>query len=84
MSPLCVASYGGKIEVVKELVKAKADLNLQTKVSDSWPPHPRQHHKGDVGRETRAGGGFRGLSARSAVFECNGSILSRGHVRLKE
>ena len=69
---------------MKELVEAKADLNLQDKVSDSWPPHPRQHHKGDAGGETRADGGFRGLSARSSLFACNGSILSMGHVRSKE
>ena len=79
-----MASCGGKIEVVKELVEAKADLNLQNEVSDSWPPHPRQHHKGDAGGETRADGGFRGLSARSSLFACNGSILCRGHVRSKE
>ena len=37
-SPLHAASREGKIEVVKELVEAKADLNLQDEVSDYWSP----------------------------------------------
>ena len=36
-----LAEHDLEIEVMKELVEAKADLNLQNKVSDSWPPIPQ-------------------------------------------